>query len=76
MSNSSAQSAISVRAEGETTARVIAQLSEEDLARTVKYGPLPEMILAQFIERIVIGHPGMHLPGIERERAASSGANP
>jgi hypothetical protein len=62
-----------LRAEGEVMAQYIAGLSEEELRRTVTYGPLV-MPAAAFIERIVIGHPGMHLPGIRQELATSSPA--
>jgi hypothetical protein len=60
-----------LRTEGEAVARYIAGLSEKELGRTVTYGPLA-MPSAAFIERIVIGHPGMHLPGIRQELATSS----
>jgi hypothetical protein len=60
-----------LRAEGEAMAQYIAGLSEGELARTVTYGPLA-MPAAEFIERIVIGHPGMHLPGIRQTLATSS----
>jgi len=61
-----------LRAEGEHTAAVLSGLSEADLRRTIAYGPVPAMPVAQFIERIVIGHPGMHLPGIRQELAPAS----
>ncbi len=60
-----------LRTEGEAMAQFIAGLSEEELGRTVTYGPLV-MPAAAFIARIVIGHPGMHLPGIRQELATSS----
>ncbi len=61
-----------LRQEGERTARVIEGLSEQDLARTVTYGPIPPRTAAEFIERPLISHPGMHLPGIQQELAGSS----
>ena len=61
-----------LRAEGERTAAVVSGLSETDLARTIAYGPIPAMSIAQFIERLVIGHAGRHLPGIRQELAAPS----
>jgi len=60
-----------LRDEGERTARVIEGLSEADLERPVRYAWLPEMTLAQFLERVMIGHAGYHLPGIERELAGT-----
>jgi hypothetical protein len=59
-----------LREEGERTAAVLSGLSEADLERTIAYGPIPAMPIAQFIERLVIGHPGRHLPGIRQELAA------
>jgi len=56
-----------LRDEGEKTAAAIARLSEADLIKPVRYGPLPEMTVAEYVERIMIGHPGMHLPGIRQE---------
>jgi len=61
-----------LRAEGERTAAVLGGLSEADLERTIAYGPIPAMSIAQFIERLVIGHAGRHLPGIRQELAAPS----
>ena len=61
-----------LRAEGEPTAAVLSGLSEADVERTIAYGPIPAMSIAQFIERLVIGHPGRHLPGIRQELAAPS----
>ncbi|MCA1667241.1 MAG: DinB family protein [Thermomicrobia bacterium] len=61
-----------LRAEGERTAAVLSGLSEADLERTIAYGPIPAMSIAQLIERFVIGHPGRHLPGIRQELATSS----
>jgi hypothetical protein len=61
-----------LRAEGEQTAAVLSGMSEADLERTIAYGPIPAMSIAQFIERLVIGHPGRHLPGIRQELAAPS----
>jgi hypothetical protein len=61
-----------LRAKGERTAAMLSGLSEADLGRTIAYGPIPAMSIAQFIERFVIGHPGRHLPGIRQELAASS----
>ena len=61
-----------LRAEGERTAAVLGGLSETELERTIAFGPIPAMSIAQFIERVVIGHAGRHLPGIRQELAASS----
>ena len=61
-----------LRDEGELAAKAIAQLSDADLAKPARYGPRPEMRVAEFVERIMIGHPGMHLPGI-REELLSAG---
>jgi hypothetical protein len=61
-----------LRAEGKRTEAVVSGLSEADLERTIAYGPIPAMTIAQFIERFVIGHPGRHLPGIRQELAAPS----
>jgi hypothetical protein len=61
-----------LRAEGERTAAVLSGLSEAELERTIAYGPIPAMSIAQFIERLVIGHAGRHLPGIRQELAAPS----
>ncbi len=63
-----------LREEGERAAAAIERLSEADLGKSARYGPLPEMRVAAFVERIMIGHPGMHLPGIRRELAPSSTA--
>ncbi len=60
-----------LRDEGERTARVIEGLGEADLERPVRYAWLPEMTLARFLERVMIGHAGYHLPGIERELAGT-----
>ncbi len=61
-----------LRAEGERTEAVVSGLSETELERTIAYGPIPAMSIAQFIERFVIGHAGRHLPGIRQELAAPS----
>lgn len=53
-----------LRAEGERTALAIERLSDDDLERTVTYGPFPGKTAAEFIERPLLSHPGMHLPGI------------
>jgi hypothetical protein len=53
-----------LRAEGEKTASAIERLSDDDLERTVTYGPFPGRTAAEFIERPLLSHPGMHLPGI------------
>ena len=63
-----------LRADGERTAAVLGGLREADVARTIAYGPIPAMPIAQFIERLVIGHAGRHRPGIRQELAASSRA--
>lgn len=60
-----------LRSEGERTAAVIENLSEAELQCVVKYGPFPERTVAQFIERPLISHPEMHLPGIRQELATS-----
>jgi hypothetical protein len=60
-----------LRTAGEEMARFIAGLRGQDLERTIAYGYLA-LPAAAFIERIVIGHPGMHLPGIEQELAGAS----
>jgi hypothetical protein len=56
-----------LREEGERAAAAIERLSDADLGKSARYGPLPEMDVAGFVERIMIGHPGMHLPGIRAE---------
>jgi hypothetical protein len=61
-----------LQVEGERTANVIEGLTEQDLGRTVTYGPIPERTAAEFIESPVISHQGMHLPGIRQALAASS----
>ena len=61
-----------LRAEGEKTATVIENLSEAELRCTMKNGPWPETTVAQFIERPLTSHPGMHMPGIREEFARSS----
>src|SRR5918911_3995320 len=61
-----------LRAEGERTAAVLSGLREADLERTIAFGPIPAMSVAQFIERLVIGHSERHLLGIWRELAAPS----
>lgn len=61
-----------LRAEAERTATATATLTEPQLALSAKYGTLPEMTVAEFVERLVIGHPGMHLPGMQRELGMSS----
>lgn len=60
-----------LRAEGEETARVIEQLSEQALAQPVRYGRL-ERTAAEFVARPLIAHPEMHLPGIRHELATAS----
>ena len=47
-----------LRDEGERAAKAIAQLSDADMDKPARYGPLPEMRVAEFVERIMIGHPG------------------
>jgi hypothetical protein len=63
-----------LREEGERAAAAIERLSDAELDKPARYGPLPEMRVAEFVERIIIGHPGMHLPGIRQQLAASSTA--
>ncbi len=60
-----------LRAEGEKTANVIERLSDDDLERTVTYGPFPGKTAAAFIERPLLSHPGMHLPGIKQVLATA-----
>jgi hypothetical protein len=67
-----AETLAGLREEGERAAQAIAQLSDADLDKPARYGPLPEMRVAEFVARIMIGHPGMHLPGI-REELLSAG---
>jgi hypothetical protein len=56
-----------LREEGERAAAAIERLSDAELDKPARYGPLPEMRVEEFVERIIIGHPGMHLPGIRAE---------
>lgn len=62
-----------LREDGERATAAIERLSDVNLSKPARYGPLPEMSVEEFVERIMIEHPGMHLPGIRQVLAEPSG---